>query len=651
MSVNFGGIEYDENQYLNPKGTFCDNTLEPNIEICYTFEAGKNQYETEALRAYYKIKELIESDFFVTDNSKDNDKVLSRKIKYSDIAEIARDNLVLLQYKHLFDKMGIPVSYNNEDLSSSSEIKLLISLLKIIVNPHDGISLTSVLLSPIYSFTASDMLIIKSSGNYKSSLFSKILSVVNENPKFSKFITDYREIKEFSSVNSVGDTISFILDKFSLADIAATFDNGDVRKKNIMLFENAAHEFSDENENIAAFIRYCENSLDLSLKGSSVNDNTVKLMTMHSSKGLQFPICIIAGCAKQLFNSGGLSLENYFIVNEKQGVGLKLRDYDKNFIYKTTGFDGISKQNRTDDLSDNLRLFYVVATRACEKLIFMITSKKTLEKEFENAVKCNFSNGKCCDSQFVKQFSDLLNIYAIHNGDSPEIRSLASPGMSEPFGEVSVKIDTMYAEDLTVPEQEINTNRELQPDDKLLKRVNNVLAFNYKYGEVYKIESKMSVSALVKQNGDDYDFTARPLFAQKGKLSPSQKGTALHKFMQFADYNKALNDLSGEIDRIYEMGWISLDEKESLETDKIENFLQSNIFNRILASNNVMREKRFLIELPAGQINSELSPPISEEKVVVQGAIDCLFEEDGKLVIVDFKTDRTDDESVLKARY
>ena len=647
MTKEYGGTDYNENQYLIPNGTFCENLSKPNVEIVYTVLAKKNQIKYEALFAANKIKEIIASNMRITDKESKQ----PRPVKYSDITVIARSNKTLEQYKEIFEKAGLPVSYSNEDMLTSSEIKLLVSYLKIILNPHDSISLLSVLLSPLYAFSANESLTIQAVKSKRKSLFSKLVLLSGKNEKLSGFVKDYREIKDFSAVNSVGDTVLYIIDKYSLRDTVATFDNGAVRRENLLNFERIAYDFSNENENLYSFVSYLENQRETDTQAvSSIGDNTVKLITMHSSKGLQFPVCIVAGCSKELFKNNGDKIENRFVMNSKSGLGVKIRNYESNVLYKSVAFNKISAENKADDLSEEMRLFYVAVTRACEKLIFMSSTRYDLNNHFATALKNNKPQKAVYDVSFIKSFSDLLNIYALHNSDSHEIKALY-PAECEPLTINKVHVSVDNAQEMELPRGTKKDFSSFAVDDKLVKVVGERLKYEYPYKDVNTIAAKSSVSALSKQNHDDYDFTSRPVFAQKGKLSSSQKGTALHKFMQYANFDAATKDLQKEIERIYEYGWLSLDEKNSLEVDKIEVFLGGRLLKRITSSPVVLREKKFLIEVPAGELDRSLVPPVCEETVVIQGAIDCLFEEDGEIVIVDFKTDRTNDPELLRERY
>ena len=147
----------------------------------------------------------------------------------------------------------------------------------------------------------------------------------------------------------------------------------------------------------------------------------------------------MAGCSKELFKNNGDKITNRFVLNNKSGIGVKIRNYEKNVFYKSVAFDKITAENKADDLSEEMRLFYVAVTRACEKLIFMNSTSKSLEDHFVTALANNKPEKAVYDVSFIKSISDLLNIYALHNSNNPDIMSIRKVDC-EPLAENNVHI-------------------------------------------------------------------------------------------------------------------------------------------------------------------------------------------------------------------
>ena len=176
--------------------------------------------------------------------------------------------------------------------------------------------------------------------------------------------------------------------------------------------------------------------------------------------------------------------------------------------------------------------------------------------------------------------------------------------------------------------------------------------YEYPFSELNKIEVKTSVSELTKRNANrEFSVTSKPAFLSKSGLTPTERGTALHKFMQYADFNKAKTNPKDEVERLREYEYISVAEAEVIDLERVENFVNTDLFNRIINSDNLYREQRFLLDVRAGDIYPELSDLAKDQTVIVQGAVDCMFKEGDHIVIIDFKTDRTTDEEFLLKHY
>ena len=163
---------------------------------------------------------------------------------------------------------------------------------------------------------------------------------------------------------------------------------------------------------------------------------------------------------------------------------------------------------------------------------------------------------------------------------------------------------------------------------------------------------KRTASGISHKNMMNEDvFDLAPAFSKDEGLNAAARGTALHTFMQYGDFIHAIADLDGELDLMVEQGYLTELQRDSIDVEKIKIFFQSPLFNRMMKAQNLMREQRFLTSLPAREIDPTLPEIFEDETLLVQGSVDCLFEENGELVIVDYKTDRVEDENILKDRY
>ena len=189
---------------------------------------------------------------------------------------------------------------------------------------------------------------------------------------------------------------------------------------------------------------------------------------------------------------------------------------------------------------------------------------------------------------------------------------------------------------------------------ELVEEIHRRLSFRYPYQALNGLAAKRSVSQLVKQQEDrqrDDACQSRPAFLLQTGLTPAEQGTALHEFMQYAHYERAAADLTGERERLVCEGFLTREQADAIDMVRLSDFFQSALYRRMRASSRLEREVRFMVELPASELDASLPPWGAQEMVMVQGIADCVFEEGGGLIILDYKTDRVKDRRVLIDRY
>ena len=304
-------------------------------------------------------------------------------------------------------------------------------------------------------------------------------------------------------------------------------------------------------------------------------------------------------------------------------------------------------------MSEELRVLYVAMTRAKEKMI-MVTSLKNTSRTIEK-LSINLY-GKHINPISVRNsasYSDMILLSVLRYPGQDVLRS--------PFNYTAVKYDENDVSPLEVEiidadtleyEEEKTVEEKVQPDKKLVEEIAEKSQYIYPYSDLSGIPAKRSASQ-VNGNGISRDFFAssRPAFMDENGLTPAQKGTAMHLFMQHSDYHNARNDVESEIARLTSEGFISTQQSESLDRQKLKGFFTSSVAERMLSSNRVYREKKFIINMSVCEFDNNLPEKFENERVVVQGILDCAFEEDGKIVIVDYKTDRVSSKQQLAERY
>lgn len=640
-------FNYDENEKLVPKAVFPQNAdtkvenhfldfgeIQKNSDIII-----ESKLEAEAYVLTNIIEDIVNKEPFIRDGD------TLRKATYGDITILVRSMQGHDQaYITALSQRGIPVAVSTSDIVDSDEVNTLLSFLKIINNPSDDIALITVLTSPVFYFSMNELAEIRAAHRYGNFYSSLLAAAKSGNQKACDFIYVISALRRRSTLLTLGVLIEEIFEETNLLNLFSSQSNGDVKRLNLLSVQNLAADFdANKNQDIKSFINYFSElkNRDFSLAADSAN--SVKIMSIHKSKGLQFPVCILANTTNK-FNEQ--DLRDSVIMTENNGISLVYYDADgskkDSFVLRTL----MKFEEKRNLLAEELRLFYVALTRAEEKLITLSTYDNLLEEvERKNTnLYATGSNYRVEPSLFRKNncYADWLLEALILDGN---FDALSSKTESRQIILHDKICQTTKANNNEISEVEKSTTNDYL---HLLEIYN----FKYPFSDLRELQAKASVTDIVhKADEEKYRFKTRPAFMQNDGLSSSERGTAMHKVMQMADFKRCKNWLTDEVNALYENMFLSESEYESLDLKLLQSFFDSNICDRAIASNYVKKEMKFLTEFPAGELMQNISENCKDELIVVQGAVDLVFEEDGKLVIVDFKSDRNKNENELISAY
>ncbi len=646
MSENTGDIVYNEEEMLIPSAKFPEAINDTTSLLLISpddSELPLNILEARQIAKY--ISSVMEQGNIIRD-SDDN----LRPARYSDFAILLRSaRLKAPVIAEQLRKANIPVNFSGENFAEGIEIATILNLLTVIDNPESDIELLSVLMSPIFSFTAEELAIIRAD-NKKCSLYSAIIQYADSgDAKTRDFLKRIEFFRLLSVTNTLPQLISRLLEETMYLDFVSTLNDGASRRNNLLLLcELAENYVSDSPATIANFVRFIKTQSESGIKSasSSITSDAVKIMSIHSSKGLQFPICIVAGCASAFNDS---EAHENAIYTTKLGLGLKYFDEKDKIKYTTVGREVILDSVREERLREELRLFYVAMTRTQDRLVFTAALSNFERKINQIKTLLVANNGEINSNVFCnsKSYLDWLIISALLHPDSKALRSGASI--------IPVKTESQFEVLFTSNEEsdfvEEDSSSDFELDEEVSKTISNNIKFEYPYSKILEIEAKSSVSKLANSaESAKFAFTQAPAFMSKDGISAAARGTAMHKVMQFFDFAK-WNDIRAELERLYEWQFITETEYNSIDINKLSLFFESNIFKRIFKSQLVKREMRFLTEISACEIDKNLDRAFENELVVVQGAVDVCFAEPDGIVILDFKTDRVEDPLVLADTY
>ena len=644
MSDDVGGVNYRLNEQLVPGAEYpsCDSPS-TNVVIVNVSADNVNPRILEAQQIGEKISSMVDGGFMVFDK----DTKIMRPCTYSDFCILMRAKTHTELYERELRAFGIPVwSDFSKNFFGSKEILFLLSFLSVIDNPLSDVDICSAMMSPIFGFTPDHMAML--SIKKKTSVYVAVLDAVkNGDEKCAHFLNILTQLRTFATVSSVSEIIEKISELTSFDLKVSVMNGGETRLSNLNMIIKQAEEYENSGyRGLSGFVRFMKHLMDdkldiprsMTMPGS---ENVVKIMTIHRSKGLEFPICFLADCSKK-FNLGQLS-ENTLLHSEL-GFSCKYRNPDTLLQYSTIPHEALKLEMKRDSLSEEIRVLYVALTRAREHL-FMMCSIKNPERKIGSIVG---NTGKASLNPFVvrsaNSYSDWILMSVMDLEESNQLRSeLGLPTIiAEPSGFIG--IEYIVPEEKQGEENITELSFTEKPDQDFLTELEQRCAYVYPNIEQTFVPTKLAVSDIAAELSSEHDniILRRPKFKYRAGLSPAEVGNAHHTFMQFANYNKARQNPEEEVARMVAMGYLRSEEGKAIKIPLLDNFFHGSLGQRMFASDKIFRELKFII----GRDDS-----IHENQTMIQGVADCVFFEGDEFIIVDYKTDYVSDGQVLKDRY
>ena len=670
MSSILGNIEYNEEEYLNLGANYksINQDLKTQIDIIDVAEVDELQkdqenetqdeerienIELEARFVANKIKQIIDSKYQVWD--KDLEKF--RDIKYKDIVILLRSttNTAPIFEKEIIN-LEMPVfSDSSQEYLDSIEIQTIMCLLKIIDNPMQDIPLVTVLRSSIGKFTDDDLVQIRLSDKYdnfytcmKKAIIDVDIKLKEKIKRFLSNIDNWRKEQEYLSLDEL---IWKIYMDTSFYNYVGLMPNGQLRQANLkMLFQKAKQYESANFKGLYNFINFIEkirlSSGDLgSAKLISENEDVIRIMSIHKSKGLEFPVVFLSSTGKQ-FNL--MDLNENVLLHQEMGIGVKYIDYDMQVQYDTLSKAAIRNKIFVETLSEEMRILYVALTRAKEKLIITGVSKdfeKENKKMIEQKNQYEKQNNKI-HPILVKKYKKYLDwILLVYNYEKQNLKANLNIYKKQDVIKGFKKLEKEEFDVIKLLENKEYNNKYIQEIDEKL---------NYSYPEKIAtiIPTKASVTNLKKKvmeeknnyeinsNEEIIDFE-KPQFLKTEddiKLTGAEKGTLVHLCLQKLDIKQDydLNKVKQLIQDLVSKQIITQSEADNINPLKILQFTKSNIWKEVKDAKEVYREKPFYINIPAKDIYEEEI----QENILVQGIIDLYYiNKNDELILVDYKTD------------
>lgn len=621
-------------------------------------------HEGEAYLVAGKIKELMQSGFRVADMNNDG----GRELRYGDIVILLRSTARWDQvFKTVLESQGIPAYVSlKSGYFDALEVRNILDYLRVIDNPNQDIPLYGALCSFFGGFEPSEVAVIKAE-NKDETLYYALKNSTDEALKdriesFLKMLDKYRYKSTYMQVREL---IECIMRETGYLDYITAMPDGSRKRANVLMLLERCSEFEQSSyHGLFHFNRYIDQ-----LKASEVDygeagvmdagDDMVRIMTIHSSKGLEFPVCFLAGAGKKMNtrdSSGAVLFDKEY--------GFAFDYFNPETLEKRSGLQKtiLSKKIELDDKAEEIRVLYVALTRAKEKMIVV---------------------GEVNDA--AKLIGDLRQ-----PGDYTDVDILSSKTMLDVIlagianiGSVDKYVKVLSYEDIAVDYIEEASRRELylsrllsgnyEVDEGILRMLRDRQNFEYPYEHLKGLAIKTSVSELkhaAMHENMEYEEAEElvPIFETDIKKAyvpefaggetvinhGALRGSAMHRLMELLPFSQMEPDrafIDQFIEKELETMRLAPEYKELISRNKCVKFLESKLASRMKVADlegKLYKEQSFFLGVPASRVKPEYP---DSEIMLIQGIIDAFFEEDGYMVLMDYKTDAVSDGRVLIDRY
>ena len=660
MTQGVGELDYDEDQALRhgrkdlqPDERYATELCCVDLSALPEQEDKVNKDLVQARLVAARMKELLASALPIGD----------RSVRPDDMVILLRSpGSTLRWYAAALDEAGIPWSADGgREFFGTTEIAVAISLLQVVDNPRQDVPLLAVLRSPVFAFTPDRLAQLRT--GCSGCVYEAVEAGAGRGEEDCvAFLSLLGELRALAAEESSHKLLWYIYQRTDLPAIFAAMPQGAARRANLMaLYEEARRFESGGHKGLMAFLlhltRMAENGLPVPVEGESAGG--VRILSIHSSKGLEFPVVFLCGLEHQ-FNTE--DTRSTILFHPELGLGPKRVDRQRMLRYSTIARDGVALRLSQQLIAEEMRLLYVAMTRAEHKLVmFMGVNGRNLKLERLAAqAQCPPPPRQVAGASCMAEWILTPALCREDSGPLWEELGLQRPCSAPQQG---------YGWDvrLLTPTQEDGARVGQTPEEgqaevgvELPEGWQVALAWSYPHQVSAQMPSKLTATQL---KGRDKDAEAaqdgvevapakpsvtlrRPVFQGQRPLTPAQQGTALHMVMQYLDFARTntLEEIQEEIARLVARRFITPQQGEAVDGERVLAFFQSPLGQRLVASRQMEREFKFSMLVPAADYYPDAE---AGEEVLLQGVVDCWFEEaDGTVTVVDFKTDRVTEHTV-----
>lgn len=640
MQKSICGLDYDEAVSLH-KGVSYEGTLDYPVRL-YLADSmlleneeeddeinDMKKAEIEAKVAAQIIKDCIGQTIYDEKLNKE------RLISYRDIVILFRSAKGYADiYGEVLMQEDIPNFVDIGDgYFDTMEVAVFLNLLRIIDNKKQDIPLLSILRSPIFDFSTEELSIIriqKLKGSYHSAFESyekkATDSLLGEKCRMvTEKITKWKASAAFMTLEEL---LWKLIRETGYYDYIGAIPGGAQRQANLRALVDKAVQFQNAHmKGLFGFINYVERLKKDKVTTSQVkmiseNDDVIRIMTVHKSKGLEFPVVLVCGLGKKFSRD----TNSYKVaLHKNSGIGLRYVDLENGCYAKTLTQILIEQQKNREAIAEEIRILYVAMTRAKDRLILLGSVKNAQEVLLKLPLR---------DEEDIGKINNSLDWILLAQKDEPIPISIIDRNKI-------IVIKKKSAQNRIFMQESLECGFSDKIDFKTAQSVDRKLSWRYGYARMLNMRSKMSVSEMMNSPKDMPRFASVPKFKDQGKqFTSAEKGTFIHKVLEQMPFNRGtdFHTVIRQIAGMVQNEMLTLEQADSIEPEMLLNFFRSDIGRRASKAKNVYKEVPFNLAKDMSEILG-LPPDDALEKIILQGTIDCYFEEKNKFILLDYKSD------------
>ncbi|MGM9614211.1 MAG: UvrD-helicase domain-containing protein [Oscillospiraceae bacterium] len=629
MSPALGEIEYNDEASLVRGGRFAaEGEVRP--ELCLLDPMAGDEEETpdkrrmEAAYVAARIRAMVEAGEPVSDGRGG-----VRPVEYGDIAVLLRTpNTSGAAFRQALTQAGVPVSTRQGGaFFAQPEVSFALSMLAAADNPRQDVPLIAALRGLPFGFTPDELAAVRTAG--KGDFWDALCVRAKSDEKCGRFAALLNELRDLAREEPTDSVLRWLYDRTGLMAACAVMPDGVQRSANLMqLYEYARRFEQDGNRGLFRFVDWLRRLEQRGMEPpAAVVRNSVQILSIHKSKGLEFPVVFLADNGHRWKQSGS----DPVLCHNGLGLGMRITDAGRGIDFPTLPWLAIRRKAEAEELSEQVRVLYVAMTRARDRLIMTCVQRKAEETL---AALDGRSDGPF-DPRLLTGASSaapwLIRAASADDGRTMTLRVVAPEAVIEAAAP---------PEETAIPEA----------SEESVAALTERLRWVYPHAEAVNLLSKLTATGVTRlgETADPEAASLEPASVrrfrvpepgrQDAPLTGAERGVAAHLVMQYIDFDKTsgLEEIASEIERLRRDGFLDDRQAEAVPPEDILAFFRSEIGQRVLRADRVVREFRFSLLCPAKTWYPDA--PDGEE-TLLQGVVDCCIEEDGELTILDFKTD------------